>query len=51
MRNGPLTYRGELLNVDWFLKARADIPWALDPKAELVFVVQRAESSSLLAYC
>jgi hypothetical protein len=31
---GPLTYRGTLLNVDWYLTARADVPWAIDPKAE-----------------
>jgi len=31
---GPLTYRGHLLNVDWYLRVRADIPWAFDPKAE-----------------
>jgi hypothetical protein len=31
---GPLTYHGNYLNVDWYLTARADIPWALDPKAE-----------------
>jgi hypothetical protein len=31
---GPVTYRGNLVNVDWYLRARADIPWALDPKDE-----------------
>ncbi len=31
---GPVTYHGNLINVDWYLDARADIPWALDPKAE-----------------
>jgi hypothetical protein len=31
---GPVTYRGHLLNVDWYIRARADIPWAFDPKAE-----------------
>ena len=33
--HGPFTYHGHDLNVGWFIKARADIPWALDPKAEL----------------
>src|SRR5690554_867815 len=32
--NGPHSYHGHYLNVDWFLRARADIPWAIDPKAE-----------------
>lgn len=37
--NGPLTYHGHHLNVDWYLDARADIPWALDPKAKTEFVL------------
>lgn len=37
--DGPLTYHGALLNVDWEVRARADIPWALDPKAAEDFVV------------
>ena len=32
--HGPFTYHGHYLNVGWFIQARADIPWALDPKAE-----------------
>lgn len=32
--NGPLTFRGKLVNVDWQLTARADIAWKIDPKAE-----------------
>ena len=32
---GPATYHGHYLNVGWFLRARADVPWKLDPKAEL----------------
>ena len=31
---GPYTYHGNYLNVDWRVKAHADIPWALDPTAE-----------------
>jgi hypothetical protein len=31
--DGPLTYRGTLLNVDWHVEVRADVPWAIDPKA------------------
>ncbi len=30
----PLTYHGKLFNVDWHLRARADIPGALDPKVD-----------------
>lgn len=32
--DGPATYHGRVLNLDWYLNARADIPWAIDPKAE-----------------
>lgn len=32
---GPVTYNGHYLNVGWFLRARADIPWKIDPKAEI----------------
>lgn len=40
---GPLTYHGHYLNVDWVLSARADIPWAFDPKAEEDVVVVRGD--------
>ncbi|MFN7972891.1 MAG: hypothetical protein U0166_11170 [Acidobacteriota bacterium] len=36
---GPITYHGTLINVDWYLRARADIPWAIDAKAEQDFEV------------
>lgn len=39
--SGPLTYRGHYINVDWQIMARADIPWAIDPKASIDFVVER----------
>lgn len=32
--SGPQTYHGHLLNVDWFVNANADIPWAIDPSDE-----------------
>jgi hypothetical protein len=32
--HGPFTYHGHYLNIGWFIRAQADIPWALDPKAE-----------------
>lgn len=37
---GPVTYHGHYLNIDHYLEARADIPWALDPKAETEFLVE-----------
>ncbi len=40
---GPATYRGKLLNVDWYVAARADIPWALDPKAEAEFLLEAGD--------
>jgi len=38
----PRVYHGELLNVDLELTAKADIPWAIDPKtnAEIVVVYE-----------
>lgn len=35
----PWTYHGHEVNLDWSLVARADIPWALDPKAEEEIVI------------
>ncbi len=40
---GPFTYHGHLINVDWYLEARADIPWALDPKCEIEFFLELGE--------
>ncbi len=37
--NGPYTYRGHLLNIDWFAQARADIPWSLDPRTTEDFLL------------
>lgn len=36
----PLTYHGKILNVDWYLDARADVPWALDAKTSTDFFVE-----------
>ncbi len=36
---GPVTYHGHFLNVDWYIRARADVPWAIDAKAEEEFIV------------
>jgi hypothetical protein len=37
--SGPVSYHGHYLNVDWVVRARADIPWAIDPKAEEEFLL------------
>lgn len=37
---GPFTYRGHYLNIDWYLKATADIPWAIDPTADTEFLLE-----------
>ncbi|MEQ9569695.1 MAG: hypothetical protein RLN75_05850, partial [Longimicrobiales bacterium] len=37
--DGPFTYRGHLLNVDHYLEARIEIPWAVDPSIEEDFVL------------
>ena len=39
--SGPLTYHGHYVNVDWKLLVRADIPWAIDPKASREIVIER----------
>lgn len=35
--SGPLTYHGTLINVEWIVRGRVDVSWAIDPKAESVF--------------
>ena len=41
--DGPRTYIGDAINIDWYLVARADIPWAIDPKAELGLTVKPSD--------
>jgi hypothetical protein len=36
---GPSTYHGHLINIDWYLEASADIPWAFEPKTEVELFV------------
>jgi len=36
---GPATYHGTVLNVDHYVTATADIPWASDPRAEVEILV------------
>jgi hypothetical protein len=44
---GPLTFHGTLVNVAWLLRARADVPWAIDPKAESDLVVEKGALPAL----
>lgn len=37
--NGPHSYSGRWFNIAWAVRARADIPWGIDPKAEEKFVL------------
>lgn len=37
--NGPVSYHGHYLNVDWYARVQVDIPWAADPKVEKEFLV------------
>ncbi|QDV05302.1 hypothetical protein Poly30_07980 [Planctomycetes bacterium Poly30] len=32
--HGPTSYHGKAINIDWYLVAEADVPFAFDPKAE-----------------
>ncbi|GEM_PF-3003856 len=44
--NGPVSHRGQLLEITWFARAQVDIDWALDPKSEVTFVLSPAIGSS-----
>ncbi|MDP7741581.1 MAG: hypothetical protein QGF67_09085 [Lentisphaeria bacterium] len=46
---GPLSYRGKVLNIDWYITARADIPWAFDPKAETEIFVHHGSYTGPLS--
>lgn len=37
---GPCTYRGYHTNVDWYVEAQVDIPWARDPKGDEDFILK-----------
>ncbi|MCP4220745.1 MAG: mechanosensitive ion channel, partial [bacterium] len=41
----PLTYHGHFLNIDHYIRATADIPWAIDPKTSEEFILKPGESS------
>jgi sporulation-control protein spo0M len=38
--SGPVTYHGSLVNVDWYLEARAKIAWAVDPRLETEVILR-----------
>lgn len=42
---GPLTYHGSVMSVDWSVRATADVPWAVDPKAEADLVLVRGKTA------
>ena len=39
---GPVTYHGGYLNVDWYVVAEVDVPWAWDPEGEIDLVLEPA---------
>jgi hypothetical protein len=41
----PLTYHGHHLNVDHFVNARADLPWAIDPQGRQGYVLRPGPGS------
>lgn len=43
---GPITYHGHYLNVGWYLRARADVPWVLDPKTATEILVGPAATAA-----
>jgi hypothetical protein len=43
--SAPATYHGELVNVDHYVTVRADVPWAIDPKAEADILLEGGEAA------
>ncbi len=41
-RDGPFTYRGAIVSLDWLVQASVDLPWALDPTTTAGLVVHPA---------
>jgi hypothetical protein len=41
--HGPPTYHGHYLNVDHYIQARVDIPWAIDPKHKEEYLLLPSE--------
>lgn len=48
--NGPFTYEGANMGLEWGVKARADIPWKIDPKARSVFKLKPGPVDGKLLY-
>ncbi len=42
--HGPPTYHGNYLNVDHYINARVDIPWAIDPKHKEEYILQPGDA-------
>jgi sporulation-control protein spo0M len=47
--NWPPTYHGNYLNVDHYVEAQVDIPWAFDPKASQMFLMRPTIGASAAA--
>jgi hypothetical protein len=43
--SAPATHHGQLVNVDHYVVARADIPWASDPKAEADILIEGGDAA------
>jgi hypothetical protein len=41
---GPFTYRGSIINLDWYVRANADLAWARDPGAETEILLRPPRS-------
>ena len=41
---GPFTYRGSIINLDWYVRANADLAWTRDPGAEAEIILRPAPS-------
>lgn len=53
LNDGPFSYHGHYINVDWYLNAQADIPWSIDPKDEIEYILEKSDTDqtdSLPAY-
>ncbi|MGA9523021.1 MAG: hypothetical protein WBV82_16250 [Myxococcaceae bacterium] len=33
-KDGPVTYRGPFIKIDWVVRAEVDLPWDLDPNTQ-----------------
>ena len=39
LKENKTSYHGEIINLDWYLEAIADVPWAFDPTVEEDFLL------------